>query len=106
FVVNLLMGEHTGARRTDLTGIEENSRRRGPGGGVEIGIIEDDIGGLAAELERHAFEIAGGCPHDSTADAGRSGKSDLVDIAVVDEGLAHHPPGAGDDVEHACRSPS
>ena len=59
-VIDLLMGQHARARRADLTGIEENTGRRGLGGGVEIGIVEDDIGGLAAELERHAFEIAGG----------------------------------------------
>ena len=102
-VVNPLLDEHARARRADLTRVEENARRRGLGGGIEIGVVKDDVGGLAAELKRYALEIARGALHDSTADAGRSGEGDLVDVGVIDEGLAHDPPGACDDIQHARR---
>ena len=56
---------------------------------IHIGIGEDDVGALAAELERDALEIGvcGGF-HDQMADFGRTGEGDLVDIHVLGDGGA------------------
>ena len=37
-------------------------------GRVEIGVGKDDVRRLAAELQRHALEIAGGAAQDLAAD--------------------------------------
>ena len=102
-VVNLLMREHARTRRADLPGVEEDPGRRRLGRGLDIGVVEDDVGGLAAEFERHAFEIARRAAQDSAADAGRSRERHLVDVGMIDQGVADHAAGTGDDIEHARR---
>jgi hypothetical protein len=58
FIVNRFPGPARASRPSTLSGVEEDARRRGFGSGIEIGMVEDDIGGLAARLERDPFEIA------------------------------------------------
>ena len=67
---------------------------------VEIGVVEDDVGRLAAELEAEALAGAGGGGADDLADLGRAGEGDLVDIGMVDDGGAGVAL-AGDDVDDA-----
>ncbi len=67
---------------------------------IEIGIVEDDVGRLAAKFERQRLAGAGRGFADLAADLGRAGEGDLVDARVGDQrraGLAV----AGDDVEQA-----
>ena len=93
FVVRLLLHQHAGAGRADLAGIEEDAGGRSFGRGFEIGIVENDVGRLAAELERDALEVAGRALHDSAADAGRAGEGDLVDVGVIDQRVADDAAG-------------
>jgi hypothetical protein len=65
-----------------------------------IGILEDDVGRLAAQFERQALARAGGGPADDLADFGRAGEGDLVDARMIDDGGAGIAL-AGDDVDHA-----
>ena len=102
-VIDLLMREHARTRRADLPGVEEDAGRRRLGRCLDIGIVEDDVGGLAAEFERHAFEIAGRAAQNSAADAGRSRERHLVDVGMIDQGVADHAAGTGDDIEDARR---
>jgi len=69
---------------------------------VEIGIVEDDEGRLAAELQRQALAGAGGRLADFPPDLGRAGEGDLGDARMGDDRLAGAAI-AGDDVDHACR---
>ena len=65
-------------------------------------VVEDDVGGLATQLECHLLLGARGRAGDGAADCRRPGERDFVDTGVVDEKL----PGvasAGDDVDDALR---
>ena len=52
---------------------------------VERAVVEDDVGGLAAELEREALARAGERALDRLADLGRAGEGDLVDPGMRDD---------------------
>ncbi len=54
-------------------------------GRVEVGVGEDDVRALAAQLEGDPLERVGGVPHDDLADLGRAGEGDLVDARVLDQ---------------------
>ena len=97
------MRQHARAGRADLSGIEEDAGGGRLAGGLDVGIVEDHVGGLAAEFERDPFEVAGGAAQDAAADAGRAGERHLVDIGMIDQRVADDAAGAGDDVEHARR---
>jgi len=70
---------------------------------VNIGIVEHDIGRLAAQLERQRLAAAGGCLADAPTYRGRTGKGDLVYLCVNDH-LAHRAV-AGDDIDHTFGQP-
>ena len=69
---------------------------------LEIGVGQDDVRALAAELERHALERPAALLADLAPDHGRAREGDLVDARVVDDrsaGLAV----AGQDVRRPRR---
>ena len=70
---------------------------------VERRVVEDDVRGLAAELERELLAGAGELPLDRLADLGRAGERDLVDVVALDERGAGAAV-AGDDVDDARRA--
>ena len=74
-------------------------------GRSEVGVGEDDVGRLAAELERHPLDRRRGPGRDPAADLGRAGEGDLGDVGVLDEPLPADAAGPGDDVEHALGQP-
>ena len=86
----------------DVALVEEDAVDDALDGLVERGVVEDDVGRLAAELERDPLVGAGDGPRDRLADLGRAGERDLVDVGVPDQRLAG-PAGAGDDVDDARR---
>jgi hypothetical protein len=61
------------------------------------------VGGLAAELEQDAGDIAGRGLSDLGADAGGPGEGDLVDAGVSGQRAAHRRAESGHDVEYARR---
>ena len=69
---------------------------------VEVGVVEDDGGGLAAELEADPLELLAAHRGDLAAGGGRAGEGDLVDARVGDQVLADLAA-AGDDVDDARR---
>lgn len=69
---------------------------------LDVGVVEDDVGRLAAQLERHALEVGGrGGLHDGAADGGRAREGDLVDVHVRRDGGARDLAEARDDVDDA-----
>ena len=76
---------------------------RGRGGRLEVGVREDHVRGLSAELERHALDRLRGEGSDLPADLGRAGERDLGDVGVLDDPLADRAPGPADDVQDALR---
>ncbi len=95
-----LLHEQPGARAAHVALVEEDAAHDALDGLVDGRVVEDDVGGLAAELEGHPLVGAGRGALDQLADLGRAGERDLVDAGVLDEraaGLA----GAGEDVDDA-----
>ena len=66
-------------------------------------VIEEDVGRLAAELERHGNEVLRRILHDEPAGRRLAGEGDLGDAVRGGERLARFEAEAVDDVEHALR---
>ena len=80
----------------------EEDRARGAGDrGVEISVLEDDVGRLAAKFERHFLQVARRGMDDQLADFGGTGESYFVDVGMSGQRGARGLAVAGDDVHHA-----
>ena len=71
---------------------------------LDVGVSEDDVGALAAELERQPLDVAGAAGHDLLADLGGPGEHDLAHQRVVDQALADHAALARQHLEDALRA--
>src|ERR1700736_1097627 len=100
-VVNLLVRENGRTRRAYLPGVEEDSGRSGLGRSLDVGVVKDDVGGLAAEFERHAFEVTCRAAQNTASNTRRSCEGNLVHIRMIDECIADDPAGTSNDVENA-----
>jgi ParB family chromosome partitioning protein len=102
-VVYRTVHEQSRRRAAGLAGVPEQPACGARDGGVQVGVAEDDVRALAAELERDALDLLGGPAADVLPDGGRAREGDLVDGGVLDQGTPRDVPAAGDDVQHACR---
>jgi hypothetical protein len=91
------------ARAADLALVEPDRIDHALDRGIEIGVVEDDEGRLAAQFERQGLARAGGGAADRAADLGRAGEGDLVDLRGHQRRAG--PAVAGDDVDHARGQP-
>ena len=94
------MHEQAAARVAGLAGVEVDPLERAADRAVHVGVREDDVGRLAAQLEGYPLERAPRLGPDLASHLGRAGEGDLVDSRVVDErrtGLAI----TGEDIYHA-----
>ena len=82
------LDEDPRARAAVLAGVAEHGHRRRGGGRLDVGVGEDDVRGLAAELERDALDRVGRARGDPAADLGRAGEGDLGDVGVLDQAVA------------------
>jgi hypothetical protein len=55
---------------------------------IEIGVIEDNVGGLAAELQSHALDAACGLFIHALSGAIAAGKGNLCDIGMRNQRLS------------------
>ena len=95
------------ARAAVLAGVAEHRRRRRGRGGLEVGVGEDDVRRLAAELERHPLDRLRGAGGDPAADLGRAGERDLGDVGVLDQAAARRPsPGPATTLSTPSGSPA
>ena len=77
-----LLHEQARAGAADVTLVEVDAVDDALDRLVERRVVEDDVGGLAAELERQLLVGAGDGALDRLADVGRAGERDLVDVGV------------------------
>ncbi len=80
-----LLHQQPGARAADVPLVEEDAVDDALDGLVDRGVVEDDVRGLAAQLQGELLAGAGHRPGDGPADLGRAGEGDLVDARVLDQ---------------------
>jgi hypothetical protein len=71
--------------------------------GVEVGVVEHDVRGLAAQLEEEPLEERRALLHHAPAGGGRAGEGDHVDAGVDDQLLRDGVVGRRHDLQHARR---
>src|SRR5579884_3833073 len=101
-LVDRLLDEEPRAGAADVALVEVDPVHDPLHGLVERGVVEDDVRGLAAELERQLLAAAGELALDRLPHLGRARERDLVDVLVLDDGRAGAAV-AGDDVDHPGR---
>ena len=82
--------------------VEHRVGRRGCGA-IEVGVGEDHVRGLAAELERDALDRARRSAHHLAADLRRAGEPDLGHVRVLHEPAADDRALADEHVDDAFR---
>ncbi len=100
-VVDARLDEDPRPRAAVLAGVVEDGVRCGRRGALEVGVGEDDVGGLAAELERDPLDRPRSAPHHPLPDLGRAGEADLRHVRMLDEPRTHDRALAGEDVDDA-----
>lgn len=90
-VLDRLLDQEARARAADLALVEEDAGDDAFDGLVDRGVVEDDVGALAAQFEGDLLVGAGDLAGDGLADRGRAGERDLVHVLVLDEGGARVP---------------
>jgi hypothetical protein len=97
-------GEYPGAEVAGLPVVEQSGREQVVAdlGQVEVGVVEDDRGRLAAQFQGHRAEQAAAGFRDAPARGGGAGEGDLVHVAVLDQ-VGAGLPAARDDVDHTRR---
>jgi ParB family chromosome partitioning protein len=99
-VVDGLVHEVASGGHADLALVQEGAPGSGRGGGVQVGVVEDDQGVVAAEFEQRPLERATGGLADLPADGRRSGEGDRRDRGVRGQRRAGSGV-AGQDVQDA-----
>ena len=103
FLVPVGRGENPARGVAGLTGDEEHLAEETLDRVVEVGVVADDGGGLAAEFQGDRTHQRGTCLADRPAHLDAAGERDLVDIGVRHQILAGLHA-SGDHVEHAARN--
>ncbi len=102
-VVQRRLDEHARARLAALArGVVDRPDRAGQRV-VELGVGEDEVRALAAELQDQALDPVGGQAHDLGAGRRRAGEGDLLHAGVLHEMSADDGPRSRDDVDRAGR---
>ena len=102
-VVDRLLDEDSRARLAALARGVVDRPDRARDRRVEVGVGEDEVGALAAQLQRQALDRLRAEPHDLAARLRRAGERDLVDPRMLDEVGAGGRAVGGDDVDRAGR---
>ena len=97
------LDEQPAAGRAALAAVEVDGVEGALDGRVQVGVGEDDVGALAAELEGRPLERVGGGFLDDLGRIDVAGEGDLVDVGVRHQGRARRLAHAVDDVDHAGR---
>ena len=82
-VVDRVLDDRPAAGRADLAGMQEGSGQGVIDNGLEIGVGEDDVRTLAAELQGDLLHVAGRRPHDRAPGYPAAGERHQVDVATL-----------------------
>ncbi|MNK93004.1 hypothetical protein D3C87_1131470 [compost metagenome] len=88
-----------------MAAVPGEGQGRAFGGSVEVGVVEDDVGGFTAQFQGQRQYAVGGDVPQFLAGANAAGEGDFTDVRVVRHGRADHAALADDHVEHARRNP-
>lgn len=83
-VLDVLVGEDEVGGEAGLSGVEEFAEEDATGGEGEVGVVVDDAGTFAAELEDVGGEVGGGVAGDEAADGGAAGEEDEIEALLED----------------------
>ena len=100
-VVDRLVHELSGSGLAGLPAHQQEPEQGAVDRQLEVGVVEHDVGALAAEFQGDLLDVAGGRPRHGPADLRRPGERDLADVPVLGEPRADDRTGTGDDVEYA-----
>ena len=88
-LVDGLLHDHAGGERAPLAREDPDAHHGAePARGVEVGVVEDDVGRLAAEFERGRLHRVGAGVQDLARRGGSAGEGDLAHLGVDDECLS------------------
>ena len=100
-VVDALLHQQPRAGRADLAGVQEDGGEGEVEGHLEVGVGEDDVGVLAAQLEGDLLDRGRGGGHHPPAGHQAAGERDQVDARVLDQRGRGVRTGAEDEVADA-----
>jgi hypothetical protein len=102
FLIDRTLDEDAAPGAAVLPGVAEDGED-GTRGFFEVGVREDEAGGLAAQFQGDAFDVAGCEALDLDADLGRAGEGDLAHVRMAGESRTGGAARAGNDIEHSRR---
>ncbi len=97
-LVDGVLDDQARTGRADLAGVEEDRGEGVVDGGFEVGVGEDHVRVLAAELERDLLHRARRRGHDLAAGLQTTGEGDQVHLGCLGERRSHVGAGAQDQV--------
>ena len=102
-VVQRRVHQHAGAAQADLPRVQEACADHAGQHHVKVGVIEDDGGVLAAQLEAEFLEHRSRGRGDDASGCGAAGEGNGRDARVFDDGLTDLWTEPMQHVEQACR---
>src|SRR5450755_827356 len=88
-VVDRVLHDRPAAGRADLARMQERGSQGVVDRRLEVGVGEDDVGTLAAQLQGHLLHVPGGRPHDRSTGHATPGKGHEIDGGALGQGRAN-----------------
>lgn len=103
-VIDALLDVDTGTGTAALAVVEEDTEVDPRDGVVDVGILENDVGGLATELESDLLQVGRGSSLENcAANDGGTSEGDLVDVHVGRKSSTSDLTETGNDVDDTRR---
>ncbi len=106
-VVDAFLNVDTRTGTAALTVVVVDTKVDPRDGLLDIGVIEDNVGGLATKFQGDLLQVGGGSSlHDGTTDKGRASEGNLVDVHVGRNSGTGNSAKAREDVDDSGRETS
>ena len=102
-VVDAFLDQDAVRADAGLARVAELADHRALNGRVQVGVVEDDEGRVAAQLHGHALHRAGALGHEQLAHRGGAGEGELADRGIGGQFPADLDGLAAEDVDHSRR---